>query len=132
MILFDTSAIYALTDSRDDEHATAILILRGVERAGQALLLHSYILLETFALLHRRHGRPTALRVNEQLAGLTTVVVDRMLHDRAVAWLRTASRARTSLVDAVSFVVMGDRGMDQAFAFDPDFEEAGFRLLREA
>jgi predicted nucleic acid-binding protein len=33
-------------------------------------------------------------------------------------------------VDAVSFVLMEERGIETAFAFDSDFEEAGFRLLR--
>jgi predicted nucleic acid-binding protein len=35
-----------------------------------------------------------------------------------------------SLVDAVSFVVMTQRRLDEAFAFDPHFEQAGFTLLR--
>jgi predicted nucleic acid-binding protein len=33
-------------------------------------------------------------------------------------------------VDAVSFVVMQQRGIEEALAFAPDFERAGFRLYR--
>lgn len=37
---------------------------------------------------------------------------------------------RFSLVDAVSFEVMRQAGVTQAFAFDQRFEVAGFELLR--
>jgi predicted nucleic acid-binding protein len=32
-------------------------------------------------------------------------------------------------VDAVSFLVMRERDIDLAFAFDPHFEEEGFTLV---
>lgn len=131
MILFDTSAIYALADARDRRHRAAVRILDAMERAGESLLIHSYVLLETFALLHARHGLKTALRVDGQLHALPLAVVDRALHDRAAAFLRGSPRSRASLVDAVSFVVMQDRGIDTAFAFDPDFEAAGFRVVAD-
>jgi len=38
-----------------------------------------------------------------------------------------AMRASVSLVDSVSFEVMRHEGIDQAFAFDADFEAQGFR-----
>ena len=34
-----------------------------------------------------------------------------------------------SLTDCISFVVMEDRGMQDALSADRDFEEAGFRAL---
>jgi predicted nucleic acid-binding protein len=55
--------------------------------------------------------------------------VTRATHERAVEWLRTAGRRHVSLVDAVSFVVMRARQIEVAFAFDPHFVRAGFRLL---
>jgi predicted nucleic acid-binding protein len=39
-------------------------------------------------------------------------------------------RRDVSLVDAVSFVVMRQRRLEHAFAFDPHFEDEGFSLLR--
>ena len=44
--------------------------------------------------------------------------------------MRAQPRLKASIVDAVSFVVMEDRGIEEAFAFGSDFEAAGFRLLR--
>ena len=55
--------------------------------------------------------------------------VTRGTHQRAVEWLRTAGRRHVSLVDAMSFVVMRARQIEVAFAFDPHFVRAGFRLL---
>lgn len=129
MILLDTSAVYALADADDRRHGEAVRILDDLERAGRSLLLHSYVLVETFALLHARLGLAQALVVESQLRALPFVVVDRALHERATALLRDAPGRRTSLVDAVSFVLMRERGLEAAFAFDADFAVAGLRTL---
>lgn len=128
MILLDTSAIYALANDGEAKHGAAVELLDRVQREGRELLTHTYVLVETFALLHRRHGIATAARVSDELRAVTTIVVDRELHDRAVSRLRHRTASKASLVDAVSFVLMGDRGIDEAFAFDDDFARAGFRL----
>ncbi len=43
--------------------------------------------------------------------------------------LLTAGRRDLSLVDCVSFDSMRRQGVPDAFAFDQDFVEQGFRLL---
>ncbi|MBI2896771.1 MAG: PIN domain-containing protein [Deltaproteobacteria bacterium] len=129
MIFLDTSALYALASAEDAHHDEARAALRAIEASGEELVLHTYVLLETFALVHRRHGLAAAVRISRDTSLLPTVVVDRALHDRAVERLRRSRRGRLSLVDAVSFVVMDDRDVDTAFAFDPDFATAGFRLF---
>ena len=130
MILLDTSAIYALASRDDVRHVEAVAALDRAEKEGQELLVHSYVLVESFALVHRRHGFDAAARVDGDLTSVLTITVDRPLHDRAVAWLRAHPSATASLVDAVSFVVMQQRGIQDALAFDPDFERAGFRIYR--
>jgi uncharacterized protein len=130
VILLDTSALYALVSRDDRNHDAAVATLARMEAEGEEPVIHTYVLAETFALVHRRRGFPVARRISDELAATLTVVVDRPLHDKGVAWLRSRSAPRSSLVDAVSFVVMGERGIESAFAFDPDFEVAGFRLYR--
>ena len=132
MILLDTSALYALTDAGDAHHAAARRTLERLEEEREELLLHTYVLVETFALLQRRHGLAIAIRVARETADLRTVVVDRALHAEGVAWLDRHRVRSPSLVDAVSFVVMRREGVEVAFAFDPDFERAGFRLIPRA
>jgi len=130
VILLDTSALFAVGTAEDRFHGEAIRALEALRESGEDLLVHAYVLGETFALLHRRMGLGAALEASDAVSDVTTVPVDRRLHDRGIAWLREHPGIRTSLVDAVSFVVMKERGIEEAFAFDPDFEKAGFRLYR--
>ena len=128
MLFVDTSALYALADASDAHHADARELAQQIHTAGEELLLHTYVLAETCALVHRRLGLKVMLRVSDETSRLRTVVVDRALHDRGVEWLRAHGSRDVSLVDAVSFAVMTDEGLTTAFAFDPDFERGGFRL----
>ena len=97
------------------------------------------------ALLHRRLGLKTAGAFAVEARAFDIEWVDQSLHDSAVDALRDAHRG-VGLVDQVSFLVMRRRGVlvmrrrgvlvmrrrgvDSAFAFDRDFETAGFRLYR--
>ncbi len=127
MIFVDTSAIFALASERDQKHRVARLLFDTLLRAERRLLTHSYVLAESMALLHRRLGREAALAFAAQARVLEVDWVDESLHNTAVDALRTAPR-RVSLVDQVSFLVMRERGISEAFAFDPAFTAAGFRL----
>ncbi|MEM3069220.1 MAG: hypothetical protein QXH58_04850, partial [Nitrososphaerales archaeon] len=53
-------------------------------------------------------------------------------HRKGVDLLRKRRRRRLSLVDCVSFVIMRRLGVKRALAFDPDFEQEGFRLYKSA
>jgi predicted nucleic acid-binding protein len=43
-----------------------------------------------------------------------------------------SAAASPGLVDASSFIVMRERGIDTAFTFDRDFKSAGFSLVTES
>ena len=45
------------------------------------------------------------------------------------AWLERFRDKRFSLADAVSFEVLSQDGLEQAFAFDRRFRTAGFEML---
>ena len=49
--------------------------------------------------------------------------------DRAWPYMERADLHKLSAVDAVSFVLMSDRGIKAAFAFDSHFAAAGFRMF---
>ncbi len=128
MILADTSALYAIASELDPNHGRALALGAALNEAGVEILVHTYVLSEAFALIHHRRGLEAALRTDDFARAFTTLAVDRPLHDRAAARLRAGDRPGVSLVDAVSFQVMQERGIREAFAFDADFEKAGFRL----
>jgi predicted nucleic acid-binding protein len=55
--------------------------------------------------------------------------VDEDLHAAGVRELEPARKRHLSLVDHVSFLLMKRKHVTTAFAFDPDFRSAGFRLV---
>jgi len=125
-IFVDTSALLALLDEDDRFHRDAGDTFRAIGPAAE-LLTHNYIHVEALALARRRLGNAAVARlVNELLPRLTTIWVDEALHGVALAAL-SAGTGSISLVDRVSFEVMRREGIDQAFAFDADFEAHGFR-----
>jgi predicted nucleic acid-binding protein len=54
------------------------------------------------------------------------VWVDEPTFESGLDLLLARKKRRLSLVDAVSFLVMRQRGLETAFAFDPHFAEEGF------
>ena len=126
MILIDTSAIYALADRADPQHGRARRQFDKLRGAGVPILTHSYILVESVALLQNRLGFQTARTFVEDARAFEVEWISAATHETAVELWRHTSRGRLSLVDAVSFVVMRARGIDVAFAFDPHFAEEGF------
>ncbi len=129
-VFIDTSYFYALLDEDDDNHRSAAEVWpRALD--GEHLLTHSYVVVETSALVQRRLGMGATVRFHrELLPAATQLAVGSHVHARAVdRWLAAGSRA-LSLVDVTSFVVMADHGLTHALAFDADFGSAGFLRWR--
>jgi uncharacterized protein len=126
-VFVDTSALYAILDEDDSSHAESAITWRALLQAGTDLITHNYVLVEAALLVRRRLGAEAAsVLVDTLAAALRTVWVDESLHEAALeAW--RAGSGKASLVDHVSFVVMRRQGIDVAFAYDTDFETAGFR-----
>jgi predicted nucleic acid-binding protein len=130
-ILVDTSALYAILDEDDQAHRQAVetwhALLRGAE-----LITHNYVHAEAAQLIRRRLGPDAAAQlVDTLLPALQTIWVDASLHSAALeAWRAVGWRG--SLVDQASFITMRRHGIDVAFAYDRDFESAGFRLAAAA
>jgi predicted nucleic acid-binding protein len=129
VIFLDTSAIYALADRDDPFHDTARARLKALLDAGEEVLTHNYILVEAMALLHARLGATTAQRFARDARAFTVEWIDPATHHEAAGQIGRSPGPRISFVDRVSFLIMRRRGVRLAFAFDTDFERAGFRLF---
>lgn len=129
MIFLDTSAIYAWTDAADANHAIAVRRLRAILEAGEELLTHNYVLIESMALLQARLGLAVAIKLAKDATGFIIDWVDEDLHASGIRELEGSKKRHVSLVDHISFLVMRRRHLATAFAFDPDFTAAGFRLF---
>lgn len=129
MIFLDTSAIYAWTDAADSNHPIAVRRLRAILEAGEELLTHNYVLIESMALLQARLGLAVAIKLAKDATTFVIEWVDEDLHASGIRELEGSKKRNVSLVDHISFLVMRRHHLATAFAFDPDFTAAGFRLF---
>lgn len=126
----DTSALYALFDQTDQNHAAAGRQLDALLARGEDLVCTNYILLETIALLQRRIGvKPVKDLQDVASLALSVIWVDESLHQAGVGALLVSNRRQFSLVDCVSFIAMRRFGIATAFAFDRHFTEQGFDCI---
>ena len=129
-IFIDTSAIFAVLDKKDGNHATAARIWQRIITAGDVILCHNYILVEVSALLQHRLGLEAVRTFEEDIVPLLNVLwIDEQTHRSAISALLAASRRALSLVDCASFEVMRASGIKTAFVFDDDFKAQGFNIL---
>jgi uncharacterized protein len=127
-IFADTSALYALLDRDDRFHRAARATF--ADLTGDEIVTHSYVLVEMIALTQRRLGAEAVSRFSQDfLPVLNTVWIDEPTHAAGLAALLAALPTDVSLVDFVSFQVMRERGIARAFAFDDDFQAAGFATV---
>lgn len=129
MILLDTSGLLSCHSGRESGHDDALTLFA----AAGPKLTHDLVLAEFVALAHaRRLPRPQALTFLDAVlahAEVEVVWVDRRLLEEAIALLRTRPDKEYSLCDAVSFVIMRQRGVTEALSTDHHFEQEGFRRL---
>ncbi len=128
MIFLDTSAIYAVADNADPNHASALEKFNQALSTGEPIGLHNYILVESAALLQARLGLRVALQFLKEANAFQIEWVDRNLHKKALQELEKIGKRGVSFVDCLSFLVMRQKGIKRVLAFDPDFADQGFVL----
>ena len=132
-MLLDTSGLFCCFDEGDSRHDDAVALF---EKAPMRLT-HSYVLAELVPLCHIRGlNRRRSLAFAADLAAnphVEVVWVDEALHQSALALLQRRLDKSYSLCDAVSFVLMRERGIADALTTDDHFEQEGFsRVLKPA
>jgi len=131
-VFLDTSGIYEAADRGGRRHTEAGAVLRDLLSTRTHLLTTDLVLAEVHGLTLGRLGPQQALSVVQMLIGsarLELVSIDADVRNQALELLQARPGRRLSLTDAVSFVVMRERGLEVAFALDGDFEAEGFRML---
>ncbi len=130
-MLLDTSGLMCLFDRRGFRHPDAL----GFYNAAPTRLTHNYVLVEFVALAQARHApRVEALAFVADLFDdpeVEVVWVSEPVHQSALALLRERVDKAWSLCDAVSFLLMRQRGLTEALTTDHHFEQASFiKLLK--
>ena len=128
-MLLDTSGLLACLDASESRHDKAVAFYDS--RAIR--LTHNYVLAEFVALAQARHlPREPVIRFVAQVSvdrEIEMIWVDAALHHQAIALLLAQLDKTYSLCDAVSFVLMRSRGIQEALSTDHHFEQAGFSIL---
>ncbi|MCY3023326.1 MAG: PIN domain-containing protein [Planctomycetota bacterium] len=131
-MLLDTSGLISYLDAADHRHEEAVALVA----EGRANVTHNYVLAELVAVAQsRRLPRLTALEFAQGIVenpAIKTVWVDERLHRAGLVLLRRQLDKTYSLCDAVSFVLMKERGVSEALTTDRHFEQAGFKRLLSA
>lgn len=131
-MLIDTSGWYCTLVAEDIRNTIAISFYRSATRK----ITHSYIIAELVALCDkRRFSRTKTLEFISSLfndPSVEIVWVDESLTKEAFELVRNRVDKRWSLCDAVSFVIMKQRNLNEALTTDHHFKQAGFIQLLES
>ena len=131
-VFVDSGAWIALALTRDPLHSRARETWERLMTAGARLYTSVPVVLETFTFLDRNAAREAALAWRNSLTSVTRL---RMLPcttkdlERAWRYFERPDLHKLSATDAVSFVLMTQRKITRAFAFDAHFATAGFRIV---
>lgn len=129
-VFVDTSGLYALLVRTEERHAEVVGAFRKVLEEGRTLWTTSYVIVETIALLQHRLGLAPVRDFVEHLVPVLSIEwVSEALHRKGIERLLREDRRRLSLVDCVGLEFMRSQGLRDVLALDPQFAEAGYRLL---
>jgi len=123
-VLWDSSAILALLDADDADHARAVNVARTIASERRPSFITNYIEAEAHALLLRKLGR-TVARQWLLTGGLPVVSVLPAEEQRAKEILARHVDKDWTLCDAISFAVLDARRVPRAFTFDHHFQQYG-------
>ena len=132
VVFADAGYWIALWNPRDRLHQRALAV-RATLRPT-LIVTTQLVLVETFDFMagmgeFRRQHAVHALRSLEQNPRVEIVPQTDAQFRAAVERYAARSDQRWSLTDCSSFLVMEERGIIDALAFDHDFEQAGFAAL---
>ena len=131
-VFIDTSAFYALADSRDQNHEAATQKYMELLDRKIKMVLSDHILAECATLIRRRLGYDASQRFlhliekSETIGTFQIVFVELTLLNSAKEIFSEIADPKLSLVDALSFAAMRKMAIRQYFAFDDHFNQAGF------
>ncbi len=132
VLLLDTQGWLALLNTRDRLHTFASAEWQRRMVDGYSVLLTDWIIAETGNGLARttvREGFAESVKAVLVDPRVRLVYVTPELLAHAVILYEQRSDKTWGLVDCVSFIVMQDAGVAEAFTNDEHFTQAGFKCL---
>jgi uncharacterized protein len=131
-IFVDSGAWIAVAVTGDAHHRAAVATYRSLLAASRLLVTTNFVIAESYVLIRRAGGHRPAIQFLEALRTtprLLKIFSTADLEDHAEQMLVHYTDQNFSFVDAVSFAMMRERQIGEAFAFDRHFLTAGFILV---
>ena len=131
-VFVDTSAWIAVSDVGDKYHPAARAAYQRLVSDRRPFLTTNLIIAEAYIIIRRTGGYAQAMRLLRSLRGsprLLKVMSDASLESQAEDILARFPDQDFSFTDAVSFVVMQQREIKEAFTFDRHFAVMGFQMI---
>lgn len=135
-VFWDASAFIALSNNRDSLHSKALIVNAELVKVKANILTTSAVLTEVANWLSKIESRMLAQNIIEYTRQSTEKGFAEVIHVNEDLWQRgwqlflARPDKEWGLTDCISFVVMNDYKLTEAFTADKHFEQAGFvRLL---
>ena len=128
-LLVDSGAWYALADRSDRHHRQAIEFYRQSFKDFQQLITTNLIIAETYTLIRKGLGHAPGVNFLNNLSASPRVMKifsDPEIEENAQEIIRRYKDQDFSYTDAVSFALMRQKNITQAFAFDQHFYNRRF------
>lgn len=132
VVFADAGSWIALVDERDELNRHAVLVTQQLRPL--LIITTEMVLVEVFSHVSGAgigNRRKVSAMLAELQASGSVEIVPQTTEQFSAAAERFAAREdqRWSLTDCASFLVMEERGISEALAYDRDFEQAGFTAL---
>jgi uncharacterized protein len=133
-VFVDASAWIAVIDRRDKYHRAASGEYIRLIHERYLLVTTNLVIAEAYIIIRRTGGHAPAMHLLSSLRGsprLSRVNSDTRLESLAEALLGKYADQDFSYIDAVSFALMQEQEIQEAFTFDNHFVNLGFQMLPE-
>lgn len=130
MTFIDTGAFLGRYLPDDQHHKAAVALWEKIRATREPCVTSNFVLDETFTLLARRASYSFAAekaRLVYSSPALKILRPDAPVEMMALELFEKFADQEISFTDCISFALMRETGVRQAFAFDAHFERAGFK-----
>ncbi len=131
-LFVDTSAWFAIHDTRDQNHNEAVSKSLEIKKSKIDLVTSEYILAESITLIRHRVSHKAAVIFGESLLFSDIVtILDVSQEDRLKAWemFKKYEDKSFSFTDCTSFILMKNLAIRKALAFDEHFKQMGIDIF---
>lgn len=131
-VFVDTVAWLALTNKSDDLHAEAQKVRDKLVKHQVQFVVTDYVLVEIANALSKIPFRSAVVQLItfiQQSENIRIFEVDKGIFNEAWDLYSTRMDKEWSMTDCISFAVMKQIGINEAFTTDHHFEQAGFTIL---